>query len=110
MSRTLKIDTKQTRLSQLSGHLIQNVDFGGCILGKLKKGGTFEVDQADLGGGHWEITNLEVQISGGAMLLATIKEQQHEIRAGFRRVPPGTSLSKAAEMLASIPTTNPSRN
>lgn len=99
MAGTLLIDAQNTRLKRLSGHLIDNVNFGWGILGKLKEGGTFEVDQADVGGGHWEMTKLDVHISGRALFFATIKEQQHELMTGFHQVPPGTTLARAAEML-----------
>ena len=99
MQGTLLIDSKQMRLAKLSGHLVDNVDFGGGILGKLKKGGTFEVNQADVGGGHWEITKLAVHISGHALFFATIKEQQDELMTNFREIPPGTTLAKAADLL-----------
>lgn len=103
MSGTLLIDAQDVRLRRLSGHLIDNVDFGFGILGKLKKGGTFEVDQADVGGGHWEMTKLDVHISGRALFFATIKEQQHEIMTGFQEVPPQITLAKAAQMLNESP-------
>ena len=99
MAGTLLIDAKSMRLAKLSGHLIQNVDFGFGILGKLQKGGTFEVDQADVGGGHWEMVRLDVHISGHALFFATIKEQQHEVMSDFREVPPDTTLAQAAAML-----------
>ena len=99
MAGTLLIDLKSMRLATLSGHLISNVNFGGGILGKLHKGGTFEVDQADVGGGHWEMTKLDVHISGRAIFFATIGEQQQEVMTGYREVPPDTTLAKAAEML-----------
>jgi len=99
MAGTLLIDAKSTRLSKLSGHLIEPVNFGGGILGKLQKGGTFEVDQADVGEGHWEMVRLDVHISGRALFFATIKEQQHEVMTDFHEVPPGTTLARSAEML-----------
>ena len=99
MGGTLLIDSKSMRLVKLSGQLIENVDFGGGILGRLHKGGIFEVDQADVGRGHWEMTKLDVHISGRAIFFATIGQQQQEVMTGFREVPPDTTLPKAAEML-----------
>ncbi|HWC18706.1 MAG TPA: hypothetical protein VG498_16970 [Terriglobales bacterium] len=99
MQGVLLIDSKQMRLAKLSGHLVDSVDFGGGILGKLKKGGSFEVDQADMGGGHWNITKLAVHISGHALFFATIREQQDESMSNFRAVPPGTTVAKAADLL-----------
>jgi hypothetical protein len=103
MAGTLLIDAKDTRLRRLSGRLIDNVDFGGGILGKLQKGGTFEVDQANAGRGHWEMTKLDVHISGHALFFATIKDQQHKVMTNFHEVPPGTTLARAAEMLKESP-------
>jgi hypothetical protein len=99
MAGTLLIDAKSMRLSQLSGHLIHSVNFGGGILGRLQKGGRFEVDQADVGEGHWEMVRLDVHILGRALFFATIKEQQHEVMTDFHEVPPGVTLARAAEML-----------
>jgi hypothetical protein len=50
MEGVLLIDAKQTRLAKLSGELISDVHFGLGILGKLKKGGTFEVVQSEPSG------------------------------------------------------------
>jgi hypothetical protein len=99
MAGMLLINAKEMRLVKLSGHLIENIDFGGGILGKLNKGGTFEVDQADVGQGHWELTKLDVHISGHALFFATIKEQQHEVMSDFHEVPPATTLAEAVQML-----------
>lgn len=109
MAGTLLVDAKAMRLVKLSGHLIQTVDFGGGILGKLDKGGTFEVDQADVGGGHWEMTKLDVHISGHALFFATIKEQQHEVISDFHQIPETTTLAQAAEMVKTAPVERASR-
>lgn len=99
MAGNLLIDAKEMRLLSLSGHLIETVDFGGGILGKINKGGTFEVDQADVGDEHWELTKLDVHISGHALFFATIKEQQHEVMSDFHEVPQNTTLAQAVQML-----------
>ena len=59
--------------------------------------------QADVGGGHWEITRLTTHISGRALFFATITQQQDETMSDFREVPAGTNLAKAAELLKEIP-------
>jgi hypothetical protein len=105
MAGTLLIDEGSLRLKKLSGHLINNVEFGAGLLGKLSKGGTFEVDQQDVGGGHWELTRLDVHISGHALFFATIREQQHEVISEFHQVPPSTTISEAARMLNTAATT-----
>jgi hypothetical protein len=85
MDGVLLIDAKQTRLAQLSGTLASDVDFGFGILGKLKKGGTFEVTQSEVAPGDWEVSVLDVHISGRALFFHTIGEEQHEVKSQFKR-------------------------
>src|SRR6266446_8879266 len=100
MEGVLLIDAKQTRLAKLSGKLISDVDFGLGILGKLKKGGSFEVVQSEVAPRDWEVSLLDVNISGRALFFHTIGEQQHELRSQFKPVPSGLSLAEAAHIVA----------
>jgi len=100
MEGVLLIDAKQTRLAKLSGKLISDVDFGLGILGKLKKGGSFEVVQSEVAPRDWEVSLLDVHISGRALFFHTIGEQQHEVKSQFKPVPSGLSLAQAASMVA----------
>src|SRR5437660_8478572 len=45
MEGEITVDTREKRLAELSGHLIQEVKFGGGLLGHLDKGGQFSVKQ-----------------------------------------------------------------
>jgi hypothetical protein len=45
-----------TSLAALHGELMEDVKFGGGLLGHVNKGGTFEVRQAEGVRGHWETT------------------------------------------------------
>jgi hypothetical protein len=99
MDGVLLIDAKQTRLAKLSGTLASDVDFGFGILGKLQKGGTFEVMQSEVARGEWEVSVLDVHISGRAFFFHTIGEQQHEVKSQFAPVPSDLSLAKAATMV-----------
>ena len=100
MEGVMLIDAKQTRLAKLTGKLISDVDFGFGILGKLTKGGTFEVIQSQVACKDWEMSLLDVHISGRALFFHTIGEQQHEVRSQFTPVPSGLSLAQAASMVA----------
>ena len=48
---------------RLEGHLMQDVDFGWGILGRLNKGGWIVIEQADVGGGQWRIVLVRWQMS-----------------------------------------------
>jgi hypothetical protein len=65
MEGEMTIDTKQQRLAALNGHLVEDVKFGGGLLGHLDKGGRFEVRQTEVAPGHWEMTALNVDMKGG---------------------------------------------
>lgn len=96
MEGVLLVDAKQTRLAKLSGELISDVNFGLGILGKLEKGGRFEVVQSEVAPHDWEMSRLDVHISGRALFFHTISEQQHEVRSQFRPVPAELRLAQAA--------------
>lgn len=99
MAGTILIDRRQKRLANMKGTLIRNVDFGWGMLGRLNKGGTFEVKREDVGNGHWVTTLLDVHIHGKALFFKTINAEQHEVTENFKRVPDRLTLMQGASML-----------
>jgi hypothetical protein len=100
MEGILLIDAKQVRLAKLSGTLVSDVEFGFGILGKLQKGGTFEVVQSEVAPNDWEVSLLDVQISGRALFFHTIGEQQHEVKSQFEPIRPDLGVAEAAARVA----------
>jgi len=98
MEGQMVINTKEHRLVEFSGHLMHDVKFGGGILGDLQQGGTFNVHQQEVGPGHWEISLLDVNIKGKALLFKTINEQQHEKDSHFKRVPDNLTVAQAYDL------------
>jgi hypothetical protein len=70
-------------------------------LGHLTKGGHFNVQRSNVGSGHWEITSLNVNIDGKALLLKSIAIQRNESKANFKRVADNLAAQEAAEELNS---------
>lgn len=99
MEGTLLIDKKEQRFAGMSGVLSQDVTFGWGILGRLYKGGTFEVRQTEEAPGDWEVTLLNVHMKGRALFFATISEQQSEKKTDFQPSPKGVSLAQLASQL-----------
>jgi len=99
MQGNLWVNPKLNRLEEISGHLIREVKFGGGILGHLDQGGTFEVKQAPVAPGYWELTQLNVSMKGKALFFKTIGVQQRYTRSDFKRIPDDLTLAKGAEML-----------
>ncbi len=99
MEGEMWVDCTQGRLTGFDGHLTQTVKFGFGLLGHLDKGGHFEVRQAEVVPGHWDMTALSLEMTGKALLFATIGVQKRETHRDFHRVADDLTLTQAAEML-----------
>lgn len=99
MEGEMTVDTKQERLVALNGHLMDDVKFGGGLLGHLNRGSTFEIGQTEVIPGHWEMTALHVDMKGKALLFKTIGVQVTENHSDFHRVPDDLTLEEAADIL-----------
>jgi hypothetical protein len=101
MQGEMTVDTKQERLAAINGHLMEDVKFGGGLLGHLDKGGKFEVRQAEVTPGQWEMTVLGVDMKGKALLFKTVGMEETENHSDFHRVPDGLTLAEARDILNS---------
>jgi len=103
MEGILLIDAKQIRLAKLQEHWcrMSNSDLG---FWQAAKGGTFEVVQTEVAPNDWEVSLLDVHISGRALFFHTIGEQEHEVKSQFELVRPDLSVMEAAARVAKIPT------
>jgi len=93
------VQAKEWRLAAISGHLIEEVKFGGGLLGHLEKGGRFSVKRTEITPARWALTSMEVDMKGKALLLKTIAVQQKEHRSNFRRLADDLTLREAADLL-----------
>ena len=75
------------------------VKFGFGLLGHLDKGGHFEVKQAEVAPGHWDMTTLNFEMTGKALLFATIGVQKREAHRDFQRVSDDLTLTQALDIL-----------
>jgi len=103
MAGTILVDPEQKRLAHLSGHLVENVDFGFGILGRIAKGGTFEVERTQVSSSHWKTHLIDIHVNGRMLLFKTISKQQHETRSDFEPVSKDLDLRQAEELLQSRP-------
>jgi hypothetical protein len=106
MAGMVWINAKEKRLSRLQGQLVANVDFGYGLLGRLDKGGSFDMERVEVVPGNWKTTVLDVHITGHLVLLKSIGKDQAELRTDFRQVPANLTLEGAEAMLEeSVPPT-----
>lgn len=103
MQGSLLLD-KQSRLEAISGYLVREVKFGGGLLGHLDPGGTFQVKQAMVAPGYWELTVLNVNMKGKALFFKTIAVQQKYLRSNFKQVANNLSVAEGVKLLKAQPT------
>lgn len=99
MAGEIWVDAKHQRLVSINGQLINEVKFARGLLGHLEKGGQFTVKRTEITPGHWELTEMAVDMRGKALLFKTISVQQKELHRNFQPVPDDLSLSDAAGFL-----------
>ncbi len=93
------IDPTARHLMRIEGQLFEDVTFGWGILARLYKGGTFNVNMREVGPGHWDMTSLDVNMAGHAVLFKNISVKQHQTQSEFRRVPDNITMTEAYQLL-----------
>jgi len=98
MAGTMRIAVPQDRIASLEATLVEDVNFGWGILGRLYKGGRFAIEQTEVGDGQWDLTSMSLNFAGRALLFKHIDIQQHETTSDYRRVP-AMNIAQALELL-----------
>ena len=93
------VDSQQKRIAKIDGTLVKEVGFGWGILGHLDRGGHFIVQQADMGQGHWEITQLDLSFTGKALFFKTLNIKEKEVFSCFQLAPRNLSFAEGVELL-----------
>jgi hypothetical protein len=109
MSGTLWVDARYKRLARLDGHVEDNLDFGYGILGRLYKGGWFQLQRAQVSATDWKTERLEVHMCGRALLVKNFAKETSEVRGGFAPVPAGMNLAQGMAMLNRTEARNPAK-
>ena len=99
MEGVLRVNGRQKRLVEISGHLTRPVKFGGGLLGHLDAGGHFYVKQEEVQSGYWELAVLDVDMKGKALFFKTIGVQEEMKRSMFRRVRDDLTAAQGANLL-----------
>jgi hypothetical protein len=87
------------RIRTLRGTLTDDILIGFGILGRLNRGGTFDVERRVVGDGRWQITETHVHIGGHALLFHTIGQQEDDVKTDWK---PSTAhtLQEAQQQLS----------
>jgi hypothetical protein len=99
MAGEIWIQAADVRLFKLSAHLIEDVDFGWGIVGRLDKGGTVYLEQTRVAEHDWELTRMKLSLTGKALMVKPLSYRVNEELSHFASVPPGTDYHKAIRIL-----------
>ena len=98
MAGEMVIARQQNRIYALHGALTADVKIGFGVLGRLKQGGTFQIDRREVAPGHWQVVESHVHIIGHALFFKTIGSQEDEVKTDFH-ISPAATLSQAVGLL-----------
>jgi hypothetical protein len=98
LSGTVLIDAEHKRLAKVAGQLMNRVDFGYGLLGRVDSG-TVELERVEVGPLQWKTAFINIHFSGRAVIFKTISKEQYERRSDFRAVSGELNLADARGML-----------
>jgi hypothetical protein len=98
------IEKSQERLTRLDAHLIADVDFGWGFIGHLDKGGTIYLEQTETTPNDWELTRMNLNLTGKALLVKPLNIHLIEEMARYTPVPTDLDYHQAIKILKSEPT------
>ena len=101
MQGKMWIDASTHRMVRLEATLFRDVEFGWGILGRLYKGGHFDIGQTDIGDGRYETTYMNLDFTGKVMMFKSLKIRDTETLSDFHRIPDNLTLAQGVEMLRS---------
>lgn len=100
----LWVDQSQERLAKIDAHLIADVNFGWGVLGRLYKGGSILVQNADVGLNHWETIHMKLRLQGKLLMMKSVDYSTTEDFSDFRVQPQELSYQEAIRLLQQSPT------
>ena len=95
------LEPTQERIVRIEGRLVKDVSFGWGFLGRLNKGGIYQIVQTQITPGVWRITTLNVDVKGRVFLVESIRMFRQESNSHFRRTPSFIDYREAVETLLS---------
>jgi hypothetical protein len=99
----LVADNHQHRIRSVHGTLVHDVTFGGGLLGRLKQGGSFAIEQQQVAPSLWQLTLIHIHLDGNALLFKSISFQEDDDRSRFTQEAGSPTLDQAAQSVMHQP-------
>ena len=97
------VEPAHERIVQVQGKLVKDVSFGWGIVGRLNKGGIYEISQTQLSPGLWRITTLNVDVKGRMYFVNSFRFMRRESDSHFRPVSASLTYPAAVQSLLAAP-------
>ncbi|MFP5236297.1 MAG: hypothetical protein ACLGSD_10370 [Acidobacteriota bacterium] len=98
----LWIDARMKRMTRIEGRLNQDLNFGFGLLGRVNNGSWFRMQRRQVSPTEWKTAELDIHMSGRAVIFKTIARDTHEVRGGFARVPADWSVAQSIQLLEQL--------
>ncbi len=100
MQGQVVVDRAEDRIKSMRGEMVDDVKILGGLVGRLRKGGTFQVEHREVAPHHWQLTELHVHITGHILFnFKTIGSQEDEWKTDFK-ISPAQNFQQAWEILS----------
>jgi hypothetical protein len=93
------IQPRVKRLVKIDAHILTEVDFGYGLLGRVEKGGSFQIVRQQVAENRWKTSVLDVHISGRIVLFKAISKDQRDVRTDFQPVSDDLTVPGAVALL-----------
>ena len=99
LSGKIWIQPQWKRLVKLDAHIVNQIDFGYGLFGRIEKGGSFQIEREQVSKTRWKTSLLDVHVSGRIVFLKSINKDQHDLRSNFQPVPSDLDVQGAIAIL-----------
>ena len=103
MEGTMLIDPVDERLLRVKAALFRDVDFGWGVFCRIRRGGSFLVEQQGVGSDRWAITTLSMHYSSRIGLFVNTRTDSVSNTSNFRRMSNDLTLQQGVELLLNPP-------
>ena len=86
-------------MAKIDGTLEKEVGFGWGILGHLDKGGRFVVQQGTMGTGVWQVTRMDLDLTGKILFFKKLAFKSTQTFSDFHEAPPNLTFAQGVELL-----------
>jgi hypothetical protein len=99
MEGTMVINRAASRIVRVDAHLVKTVSFAWGIFAYLDPGGTFVLEQGNVGEGRWQVTKLGMHFTGKILVFKSLDIDFIRTNSDFRWMSGNLTLMQGLQLL-----------